>query len=83
MTYPSFNRKLAENILLCNGILLSEYPVGTKPDKFRFINRNRLTVGLSKVIAAMECEEKECSMRTVELAQKQNCPIFVLIQAIL
>lgn len=76
MIYPSSNRKLAEKILLCNGTLLSEYPVGTKPDKFRFINRNRLIVGLSKVTVAMECEKKSGSMHTIEFAQKQNCPIF-------
>lgn len=76
MVYPASNRKLAEKILLCNGTLLSEYPVGTKPDKFRFINRNRLIVGLSKATIAMECEEKSGSMHTVEFAQKQHCPIF-------
>lgn len=76
IVYPASNRKLAEKILLCNGTLLSEYPVGTKPDKFRFVNRNRLIVGLSKVTVAMECEEKGGSMHTVEFAQKQNCPIF-------
>ena len=76
MIYPASNRKLAEKILLCNGTLLSEYPVGIKPDKFRFINRNRLIVGLSKVIVAMECEEKSGTMHTIEFAQKQNCPIF-------
>lgn len=76
MIYPASNRKLAEKILLCNGTLLSEYPAGTKPDKFRFINRNRLIVGLSKVTVAMECERKSGSMHTIEFAQKQNCPIF-------
>ena len=76
MIYPASNRKLAEKILLCNGTLLSEYPVGTKPDKFRFVNRNRLIVGLSKVTVAMECERKSGSMHTIEFAQKQNCPIF-------
>lgn len=74
--YPASNRKLAEKILLCDGTLLSEYPVGTKPDKFRFVNRNRLIVGLSKVTVAMECERKSGSMHTIEFAQKQNCPIF-------
>ena len=76
MIYPASNRKLAEKILMCDGTLLSEYPIGIKPDKFRFINRNRLIVGLSKVTVAMECEEKSGSMHTIEFAQKQNCPIF-------
>lgn len=38
MIYPASNKKLFQKILLFNGTLLSEYPVGTKPDKFRFIN---------------------------------------------
>ena len=76
MIYPASNRKMAVKILLCDGTLLSEYPVGTKPDKFRFVNRNRLIVGLSKVTVAMECERKSGSMHTIEFAQKQNCPIF-------
>lgn len=76
MIYPASNEKLAEKILLCGGTLLSEYPVGIKPDKFRFVNRNRLIVGLSKVTVAMEFEEKGGSMHTIEFAQKQNCPIF-------
>lgn len=76
MVYPASNKKLAEKILLCDGVLLSEYPAGTKPDKFRFVNRNRLIVGLSQATVAMECEEKGGSMHTIEFAQKQNCPIF-------
>lgn len=74
--YPASNRKLAEQILLCGGTLLSEYPVGSEPTKFRFVRRNRLIVGLSKVTVAMECEEKSGSMRSIRFAQKQNCPIF-------
>lgn len=74
--YPASNKKLAEQILLCGGTLLSEYPVGTEPTKFRFVRRNRLIVGLSKVTVAMECEETGGSMRSVRFAQKQNCPIF-------
>ena len=56
------SHKLAEQILLCGGTLLSEYPVGTEPTKFRFVRRNRLIVGLSKVTVAMECEESGGSM---------------------
>lgn len=76
MVYPASNRKLAEKILLSNGTLLSEYPAGTKPNRFRFVNRNRLIVGLSKATVAMECEEKGGSMHTIEFAKRQNCPIF-------
>ena len=56
--------------------LMSEYAVGTKPDKFRFVNRNRLIVGLSKVIVIYECDEKGGTMHNVEHARRQKKPIF-------
>lgn len=74
--YPASNRKLAEDILNNGGTLLSEYPAGTKPANYRFVNRNRLIVGLSDVTVAMECEEKSGSMHTIEFAQQQKRPIF-------
>lgn len=74
--FPAENRKLAEDILSNGGTLLSEYPVGTRAEKYRFVNRNRLIVGLSKVTVAIECEVKSGSMHSVEFAQKQHCPIF-------
>ena len=55
---------------------MTEYAVGTKPDKFRFVNRNRLIVGLSKVIVIYECDEKGGTMHNVEHARRQKKPIF-------
>lgn len=43
----------ADRILESGGILMSEYPVGTKVDKFRFVNRNRLIVGMSRAVALL------------------------------
>lgn len=76
MVYPKTNQKLAANILDCGGTLLSEYPVGTRPDKFKFVQRNRIIVALSKATVAMECETRSGTMHTVDFAQKQKCPIF-------
>lgn len=39
--YPSEHKKLMEHIVK-NGLLISEYPPGTQPAKFRFPRRNRL-----------------------------------------
>ncbi len=47
MVYPAANKQLANDILTAGGTLMSEYPVGTPPVKYRFVNRNRLIVGLS------------------------------------
>lgn len=55
---------------------MSEYAVGTKPDRFRFVNRNRLIVGLSKVVVIYECDEKGGTMHNVVHAGRQKKPIF-------
>ena len=74
--YPKENSALAERILESGGILMSEYAVGTKPDRFRFVNRNRLIVGLSKVVVIYECDEKGGTMHNVEYAGRQKKPIY-------
>lgn len=74
--YPKENSSLADRILESGGILMSEYPVGTKVDKFRFVNRNRLIVGMSKVVVIFECDAKGGTMHNVEHATKQYKPIF-------
>lgn len=76
MIYPKENSAVAQRILDTGGILMSEYPIGTKPDKFRFVNRNRLIVGLSKVVIIYECDIKGGTMHNVEHAAKQSKQIF-------
>ena len=74
--YPKENKALADRILSSGGILMSEYPVGTKADKFRFVNRNRLIVGMSKAVVIYECDAKGGTMHNVEYATQQKKPIF-------
>lgn len=74
--YPKENSSLADRILSSGGILMSEYPVGTKADKFRFVNRNRLIVGMSKAVVIFECDAKGGTMHNVDYAVQQNKPIF-------
>lgn len=74
--YPKENKELADRILSSGGILMSEYPVGTKADKFRFVNRNRLIVGLSKAVVIYECDAKGGTMHNVDFATQQKKPIF-------
>lgn len=76
IVYPKENKTLADRILSSGGILMSEYPVGTKADKFRFVNRNRLIVGLSKAVVIYECDSKGGTMYNVDFATQQKKPIF-------
>lgn len=74
--YPNENIKLAERILENNGLLVSEYPIGTKADKFRFVQRNRIVTGLTKSTIVFETKEKSGTMHSVEYAINQNKNIY-------
>lgn len=74
--YPKENEALAKRILESGGILMSEYPIGVKANKFRFVNRNRLIVGMSKVLIIYECDAKSGTMHNAEYAVKQHKCIF-------
>ncbi len=74
--YPKENTILAEEIISKGGTLLSEYPVGTKPDKFRFVARNRIVSGLAEGLLVIESKEKSGTMHTVNYAINQKKKIF-------
>lgn len=76
MVYPKSSSGLAESILENNGLLVSEYPIGTTPDKFRFIERNRIVSGLSKGTVVFETKEKSGTMHTVNDTIEQGKPVF-------
>lgn len=73
---PKKNERLANDILANGGTLVSEYPVGVKPENFRYINRNRLIVGLAKGVIVGECAIKSGTMHSVEFGKEENIPIF-------
>lgn len=80
--YPKENIELANNILKNNGLLVSEYPVGTKADKFRFVHRNRIVTGLAKSTIVFETKEKSGTMHSVEYSLNQNKNIFCPLPSI-
>lgn len=73
---PKKNKRLADDILDNGGTLISEYPVGVKPENFRYINRNRLIVGLSKGLIVGECAKKSGTMHSIEFSRENNRNIF-------
>lgn len=48
--YPAEHRGLADSILSNGGLLLSEYPLGTKPLQYHFPDRNRIVSGISEAV---------------------------------
>ena len=66
------SRNLADKIIMEGGLLLSEYPVGTKPFKPFYIERDRIESALSKGIMVIETNLVGGTMHTVEFAKKQK-----------
>ncbi len=75
--YPEVHRRLAREIVK-NGCVFTEYPPGTKPDKYNFPRRNRLISGLSTVTVVMEGSENSGAMITSRYAREQGRPLYAL-----
>lgn len=69
---PPSNRRLAEQILKTGGCLISEYPIGTKIEKYRYVERDRLQSGISQAVLIVEAMERSGTMHTADFAWKQN-----------
>ena len=75
--YPSTNNKLAEAVIK-NGALLSEFQLGTKPDRENFPQRNRIIAAMSDVIVVIQSAIKGGSIITAEYANNYNKDVFAI-----
>jgi len=75
--YPAFNRNLAQRIAQ-QGLLLSEYPVGTQPDRVNFPRRNRIIAGLARATLVLEAPQKSGALITARLANDYGRDVYVL-----
>lgn len=78
MIYPQENIELANMIIEKGGAIISEYPLGTKPDKMNFPARNRIVSGMSKGVLVVEAKEKSGTLITVDFALEQGRDVFVV-----
>ncbi|MBK1811546.1 DNA-protecting protein DprA [Clostridium sp. YIM B02505] len=70
--YPSKNKDLAKLILDTDGCLISEYPIGVRPFKSSFVERDRLQSGLSAAVIVVETDVKGGTLHTVSDAILQK-----------
>ncbi|MBI2852784.1 MAG: DNA-protecting protein DprA [Chloroflexi bacterium] len=82
IVYPVENTELARRIM-SNGMLVSEYPIGTKPRPDNFPRRNRIMSGLSLGVLVIEADETSGAMITAHLALEQNREVFAVPGSIL
>ena len=75
--YPARNRELAHD-LAARGLVVSEFAVGTPPQKQNFPRRNRLVSGLSRGVLVVEATLSSGSLITARLAGEQGREVFAL-----
>ncbi|MBI5084636.1 MAG: DNA-protecting protein DprA [Acidobacteria bacterium] len=75
--YPAENRNLAER-LAREGLLLSEFPMGTPAHPQNFPIRNRIISGLSAGVVVVEGVQYSGSLITARLALDQNKEVFAV-----
>ena len=75
--YPAANRDLAHEIA-ASGALVSEYPLGTHPDRRHFPQRNRLISAAALGTLVVEAARRSGSLITARLAAEQGREVFAL-----
>ncbi len=76
--YPWQNQRLAEDILAHGGTIVSEFPLGARPERHHFPQRNRIISGLSKAVLLVEAGEKSGALITAKFAVDQNRDVLVV-----
>lgn len=75
--YPSRNKFLYSEIAN-KGLLVSEYPLGTRGARYTFPERNRIISGLSESVVVVEAGLKSGSLITAELANEQGRTVYAV-----
>jgi len=75
--YPKSHRDLAHRIAQ-NGMIISEYPLGTPPLPSNFPKRNRLIAGLAQGTLVIEAALKSGSLITARLTAEQGKDVFAI-----
>lgn len=77
ISYPSCNRALQTQIAHA-GLLLSEYPLESRPLKYHFPLRNRIIAGLCQTVLVVEARHHSGSLITANLALQENRNVLAL-----
>lgn len=69
---PISNKKLANEIINNNGLIVSEYSIGTVPTKYTYVKRDRIQAALSDALVIVKASEISGTMHAVKIAQESN-----------
>ena len=75
--YPAQNAELWRAVA-AKGAVLSEYPPGTPPERWRFPARNRIIAALADVVVVVESHAAGGSLHTVEAALERGRTVMAV-----
>jgi DNA processing protein len=78
VVYPKENKRLAEEIILSGGAIVSEQPMGTFPAPQNFPLRNRIISGMSVGVLVVEASEQSGTRVTARCALEQNRDVYAV-----
>lgn len=78
--YPKSNEKLAEQIVMNGGCLISEYPCGMRPQKYTFVQRDKIQAMLSDKVIVVDAEQKSGTMHTAKYAMQLAKPLGCFVE---
>jgi DNA processing protein len=76
--YPKENQPVYDRILARSGAIVSEYPPGTPPDRWRFPARNRIIAAVSAAIVVVEAAVTGGALITARLGAEMGRPVFAV-----
>jgi len=75
--YPPEHQALAREVV-ARGALVSEFPVGTRPDAANFPRRNRILAGLARATVVVEAGRSSGALITADLALEQGRDVYAV-----
>ena len=78
VVYPKENKRLAEQIVLSGGTIVTEFPMGTFPAPQNFPIRNRTLSGMSVGVLVIEGAEYSGTRITARCAMEQNREVYAV-----
>ena len=76
--YPKENKDLYSQIIDKGGLIVSEFPLGTKPFRENFPIRNRIVSALADALIVVEAKRRSGTMITVDYALEQGKEIYAV-----
>ncbi len=77
IAYPAANQSL-QHELMRTQLVISEYPLGTKPARHRFPERNRIIAGLAQSILVTEAAIHSGSLITANIGLQENRNVLAI-----